>query len=474
MKKIFRVCSGLLLSVLVSGAFAASPGDIQLIEHGRYLATAADCAGCHTAPQGKPFAGGSGIDSPFGQIFASNITPSKTHGIGAYTEAQFARAVREGVDASGHHLYPAMPYPSYAGIGDDDIKALYAYFMQGVEPVDTAPPETRLPFPFNQRWLMAGWNLMFVDDKRLKPDASRSPAWNRGRYLVNALGHCGACHTPRNFAFAEEHGLALSGGELGAWRTPNITSDAVSGIGGWSETELVEYLRTGKAAGKGQAAGGMAEAVQASLQYLNDADLAAIATYLKATTPVRHPADAKPAYAFEGHGAGGYEAALRATNQGIGYGAPTRGFPKLTTGAQLFSGYCASCHQPNGGGTGDGAFPSLTHNSTLGRDNADNLVMVILNGLHIRAGKDERLMPAFADELSDEQVAQIATFAMSEYGNPEVKVDAQRVKTLRAGGESPVSALRYAMFGGLLVALIVVALIVRAFRRCMRSRRARY
>jgi fructose 5-dehydrogenase cytochrome subunit len=465
MMKMFRAGSGVILSVLASVALAASPDDAQSIARGRYLATAADCIGCHTAPQGAPFAGGYAIDSPFGKIWSSNITPSKTQGIGGYTEAQFARAVREGVDAHGRHLYPAMPYPSYAGITDEDMKSLYAYFMHGVAPVDVATPETKLPFPFSQRWLMAGWNLAFARDKPFEPDASKSAAFNRGHYLVAALGHCGACHTPRNVAFAEKPDLPLAGGQLGPWRTPNITSDPVSGIGGWSQAELVQYLRTGSVPGKAQAAGGMAEAVEASLHYLNDADLDAIATYLKASKPVRDPADAKPAFAYEGRGDGGYEAALRAANQGIGTGSATPGFPALTTGAQLYSGNCASCHQPDGSGTLDHAFPSLTHNSTLGRHDADNLVMVILKGLHIRTAAGERLMPAFEDELNDEQIARIASFVMSEYGNPDVEVDAQRVKVLRAGGDSPVDALGFALIGAIAVAILAIVMIARACRR---------
>ncbi len=399
MQAMIRACSGLILSVFAASTFVASTSDAQLIERGR------------CGPQGEPFAGGEGIASPLGQIYASNITPSKTHGIGEYTEAQFARAVREGVDANGRHLYPAMPYTAYAGIPDDDIKALYAYFMQGVKLVDAAMPETHLPFPFSQRWLMVRWNLAFAHREPMQPDASKSAEWNRGRYLVDVLGHCSACHAPRNFAMVEKWGSPLSGGQLGPWRTPNITSDPVSGIGGWTQAEIVAYLRMGKAAGKAQAAGDMAAVVEDSTQHLSDDDLAAIATYLKATPPVRNANDSRPAYAYEGNASGGYEVVLRATNHGIGTGSKTPGYPSLTTGTQLYSGNCASCHQTDGGGTGDGAFPSLTHNSTLGRDNADNLVMVILNGLHIRAGKDERLMPGFADELNDQQ---IASFVMSE------------------------------------------------------------
>ncbi|MGV2290077.1 cytochrome c [Trinickia sp. YCB016] len=470
----FRIRSGLVSAMLALGFHAvaahaqgASPAETDLIARGRYLATAADCAACHTAPSGKPMAGGLPIDSPFGKIFASNITPSKAHGIGNYTEAQFARAVREGVDANGTRLYPAMPYPSYAGISDGDIKALYAYFMKDVEPVDVDAPQTKLAFPFDQRWLMMGWNLLFVEGKRLEPVAGQSEAWNRGRYLVNTLGHCSACHTPRNFAMAEKPGLALSGGQVGGWRPPNITSDPISGIGGWTKEEIVQYLRTGEVLGKAQAAGGMADAVQHSLQYLTDEDLGAIATYLKTTKPIRNPGDTQPAFTYRGSGTG-YEAALRADNQGIGFNKSGLGYPSLTTGAQLYSGNCASCHQTSGGGTGDDAFPGLTHNSALGRDNADNLVMVILNGVQLNAANNDRLMPGFADELTDEQVAKIATFVMSEYGNPRVQVTAERVATLRAGGDNPAGALRLAMAAG---ALIVVLIVIGAIWR-LRCRRA--
>jgi fructose 5-dehydrogenase cytochrome subunit len=470
MKNMIRSLVAVLFSGVIATAAHASMDDAKLIERGRYLAAAADCAGCHTAPHGEPMAGGRGIDSPFGQIYASNITPSTAYGVGAYTEDQFARVVREGVDVNGKHLYPAMPYTAYAGINDDDMKALYAYFMKDVKPVDVAAPETQLPFPFSQRWAMAGWNMLFANGKPEPDDASKSAEWNRGRYLVNVLGHCGACHTPRNFAFAEQSGSPLSGGQLGAWRTPNITSDELSGIGAWHEDELVQYLRTGRAEGKAQAAGGMAEAIENSLQFLTDDDLRAIVVYLKATPPEFNTASGRPAFGFEGKTSGSYEAGLRATNQGIGVNSTTPGFMKLTTGAQLYSGYCASCHQPGGEGTKDGAFPSLTHNSVLGRDDPDNLVNVILGGLQIHVGKDERLMPAFADDLTDEQIAQIATFVMSEYGNPSVKVDAARVKTLRQGGDSPLAAMGEAIDIALLALLFVVAVVYDWRRRSRRKR----
>ncbi len=244
-------------------AFAqdATGSDADLVAKGRYLATAADCAACHTAPNGgAPFAGGYGIESPLGTIFSTNITPSKTAGIGNYSEEDFARAVREGVAKDGSHLYPAMPYTAYAKISDDDMKALYAYFMHEVKPNDAQPEKTALPFPFSIRMSMAFWNLLFLDNTRFKPDAAKSADWNRGAYLAEALEHCSTCHTPRNELMAEEGDKALSGSAVGSWYAPNITSDKVSGIGGWSDAELVEYLRTGHVAGKAQAAGPMAEA----------------------------------------------------------------------------------------------------------------------------------------------------------------------------------------------------------------------
>jgi len=462
-----RVLQGLLLAMVTVGAAHAADAGVdqtELIARGRYLAKAADCVACHTAPGGKPMAGGLPIDSPFGKIFASNITPSKTHGIGTYTEAQFARAVREGVNAQGQHLYPAMPYTSYAGTTDADIQALYAYFMHDVEAVDTAPPPTTLAFPFNQRWLMMGWNLLFLDRGPFLPVEGKDPQWNRGKYLVDTLAHCGACHTPRNVLMAEKQGLALSGGQVGPWRAPNITSDPVSGIGVWSVDELVQYLRTGALAGKAQAVGGMAEAIQNSLQYLSTEDLTAIASYLKDSTPVRNPADSRPAFEY-GDADVDYEAGLRAVNTGIGYQAVGVGYPKLTTGAQLYSANCASCHQTTGHGTREQAFPSLAHNTVLGRDNADNLVNVILDGLHIRVGNEERLMPGFKDDLSDAQVAQLATFVMQQYGNPTVVVDEARVKVLRQGGDDAGKPLRQLMEWGATATVIVLALLATWWKR---------
>jgi mono/diheme cytochrome c family protein len=446
----------------------AVPVADALLARGAYLAKAADCAACHTAPDGKPMAGGLPIGSPFGEIYASNITPSKAAGIGGYSEAQFARAVRNGIRPDGTHLYPAMPYPSYAGLSDADVSALYGWFTQGVESVDVAAPETQLQFPFNQRWLMAGWNLLFASSTPNVPVEGRSAEWNRGRYLVETLGHCDSCHTPRNIAMGEKTGLWLAGGQVDTWRAPNITSDPVSGIGGWTHAELAQYLRTGAVAGKAHAAGPMAEVIDKSLQYLSDDDIAAIATYLKESKPVRNPNDTRPAYSYDGSRQD-YEAALRGGNPGIGFEGSEPGYVKLTTGAQLFSANCASCHQSSGAGTRDNAFPALTNNSALGRDNADNLVMVILDGVHIATQGTERQMPGFADDLTDQQVAELATFVMKQHGTPEVAVTGERVSQLRGGGGNAFPMSVIPVIGGL-VLLLVVFVIVWV---CSRRKRAR-
>lgn len=248
-----------LLGALLSTTTYAAAGDQALLDRGKYLATAGDCQACHRTSKDAeklPLSGGYVIDSPMGAIISSNITPSRQYGIGNYTEAQFASALRDGVRADGANLYPAMPYTAYRGLSDADIHALYAYFMGAVQPVDEPVPATRLAFPFNQRWLMKGWNLLFLHAQPAPSQPTAEDPLARGRYLVDTLGHCGSCHSPRNVLMAESASQYLGGGSVGGWYAPNITSDAVSGIGSWSQDELAQYLRSGHADGKGQAAGG--------------------------------------------------------------------------------------------------------------------------------------------------------------------------------------------------------------------------
>ncbi|MBO9197861.1 cytochrome c [Rhizobium sp. 16-449-1b] len=448
----------LCLSALVSITGAASAQDQtatqnDLITRGRYLATAADCAACHTAPNsGQPFAGGYAIESPLGKIFSTNITPSKTDGIGTYSEEDFARAVRDGVAKDGSHLYPAMPYTAYAKISDEDMSALYAYFMQDVKPIDHAPEKTALPFPFSIRASMSVWNLLFLDKDRFQPDASKSAEWNRGAYLAEALEHCSTCHTPRNLFMAESGSQALSGASIGSWFAPNITSDKVDGIGGWSDEELVQYLRTGHVAGKAQAAGPMAEAIEHSMQHLTEADLKALVVYLRDTKPIT-TGEATPRYDV------GEPSTAELDLRGLpGQAVTEKGF-------HIFSGSCAACHQVDG--EGNDHYPSLFHNTATGGNNPDNLIATILFGLSRTIDGVPTFMPAFGenasytDRLSDKDVADVSNYVLGHFGNGKVTVTAADVLRVREGGEKPLlAAVAPFIVPAVVVALILVALVI--------------
>ncbi|WP_431101548.1 c-type cytochrome [Roseateles noduli] len=453
-------------------ALAAQPAvDAALIARGRQLAIAADCAACHTTPKGgAPFAGGYRIESPMGAIVATNITPSTTHGIGGYTLLEFQRALRQGVRRDGGHLYPAMPYTAYTQLSDADTAALYAYFMHEVKPVDQPVAETELPFPFSVRASMAVWNALFLKDERFTPDPAKSEPVNRGAYLANALAHCSTCHTPRNTLMAEELGKPfLSGANVGPWFAPNITSDPVHGIGGWSEDELVQYLRTGQVHGKAQAAGPMAEAIEHSLQHLSESDLRAIVAYLKQT----------PAVAGAAAQAGGK--ARHAFGEASRDEVALRGLQQVDPGWRVFSASCAHCHQENGTGTANGEYPSLFHNSATGGDRADNLIATILHGVDRTVAGKPHFMPAFGDaasftdRLGDQEIADLANYVLSRYGNAAVKVGVEDVRVARAGGPKPflAKAQPFMVPGGVLVLLVLIALVLRRRRRVQRARRLR-
>jgi len=449
---------GCLLCLLTASAAVRADTTADQVKRGEYLALASDCVACHTAPGGKPFAGGLAMATPIGAIISTNITPSKTHGIGNYSQQQFADALRRGIRVDGAHLYPAMPYTSYALMDDADIAALYAYFMHAVAAVDTSPAQTSLPFPFDIRASMAVWNLLYLDARPFIPDAGKSAQWNRGAYLVRGPAHCGDCHTPRNLLMAEDSSAELAGAQLGSWFAPNITSDANSGIGGWSDQDIVDYLRTGRAAGKAQAAGPMTEAIDRSLQFLRDADLKAMATYLRSVPARRDAGDDAPSYAR------GQAGDQLASNRGV----PLPDDAQRMSGAQLYDAYCATCHQASGEGSFDARMPSLFHNTASGRARHDNLVMVILDGIHRGAEGRDVVMPGFGKELSDTQIAVLAAHVYQMYGNPHATISAEDVRQLRAGGpESHLVLLARLGFAG---AIVLVILFVLWWRRRRRRR----
>jgi len=457
---------GLVISIAAAAARAAEPAaqpDTATIERGKYLAVAADCAACHTAPNRLPFAGGLPIDTPLGTIYSTNITPSAEFGIGRYTEEQFSRALRRGIRGDGAHLYPAMPYTSYAKFTDEDTHALYLYFKQAIKPVDARAPETELPFPMNIRLSMLGWNLLFLDGQVFRPDPKQSAQWNRGAYLVAGATHCSTCHTPRGFLMQEEASRALSGAPVGPWYAPNVTSDPTSGIGSWSKEEFVAFLRDGHLRAKAQAAGSMGEAVEHSFQHLTADDLDAIATYVKTVPPIHDGAAGVSRFA-----AGSMYSDLGELRGRDGIKSENDAAP---TGALLFQGNCASCHSAEGQGSKDGYYPSLFHNSATGAKNATNLIAAILYGVDRTVSGKQAFMPGFgghptdASQLNDRDIAVLGSYVLAHYGPGDTTINEQQVGEIRRGG--PTSSLLLLARGGLGAAGIVVILAVAflGFRR---------
>jgi mono/diheme cytochrome c family protein len=421
---LFLLAGALALPCIARAGLSGPTDDPALIKRGEYLATAGDCMACHTAAKGKPFSGGLPLKVPMlGTIYSSNITPDAQTGIGTWTLADFDRAVRKGVAKDGHNLYPAMPYVSYAKIRDDDVKALYAYFEHGVTPVNQPQRPGDIPWPLSMRWPLTVWNWVFLKEGPYQAKPDQSVTWNRGAYLTQGLAHCSTCHTPRGFAMQEKaldesSSGFLGGSVLAGWDGYNITSDVNSGIGSWTQAQLVQYLRTGSVPGLAQAAGPMGEAVQHSFSHMADADIDAIATYIR-TVPAVSDANPRPRSAW------GNPATDVGRLRGVALSSDT------LDPARLYLGNCATCHQAKGSGTPDGYYPSLFHNSTAGASNADNLVQVILHGVHRNASGNDVGMPAFAGELSDAQIAALANYVTTQFGNPAAKVSERDVAKLR-------------------------------------------
>jgi nicotinate dehydrogenase subunit B len=368
------------------------------IERGRLVAAAGDCMVCHTAVNGTPNAGGRPLDTPFGTIYSTNITPDVETGIGNWSYVAFERARREGIHRDGKHLYPAFPYTAFAKTSDADIQALYAYLM--VQPaVSAKAPDTKLAFPFNIRPLMAGWNAMFHKAEAFKPDPDQSTLWNRGAYLAQGLGHCGACHTPRNALGAEKTGPAyLTGGVADGWEAPALTSLSKAPIP-WTEAELFKYLRHGNSTQHGVAAGPMAPVVE-EMAHLPDTDIQAIAHYIASfNEPGITPAETAARAA---------ELEQKSTLAALGL----RG-----TGSNIFQGACAVCHSAGSGPKLFGASPSLAVNSNLHSATPDNLVRVILEGISTPAHNDLGYMPGFADSLGDSQVTELVNYVRSRFAS---------------------------------------------------------
>jgi mono/diheme cytochrome c family protein len=411
------VLVGLLLVGRVQAATApSSDAAAAEIERGQYLARIGDCVSCHTRRGGAPFAGGRSLHTPFGIVYSANITPDGETGIGGWSEAEFVGALREGRAANGTHLYPAFPYTAYTRVSDADAQALYRY-LRSVASVRYRPPLNAMSFPFGFRALLAGWKLLFLKPARFEPDRTRSAEWNRGAYLTLGLGHCGACHTPRNALGAEREALALSGATyldeivdeviedritpledltVRTWSTANLTP-STDGLGAWSIEDIVAYLKSGENA-RGGAFGPMSEVVMNSTRYLTAADARAMAVYLKSLAPQSH-ATTLP--------------------------APVAA---VASGEIVYSTRCADCHLasglgvPRGGATPNAkTAPPLAGNASLQALDPATFINVVLYGAH-ESTVDQHSWPKMSGfELSvgldDEQIAALCTYVRSSWGN---------------------------------------------------------
>lgn len=467
---LIRVCvTALLITVFGLASAQEAAADDAEIKHGEYLAIASDCEACHTVSGGKPLAGGLPIESPLGTIYSTNITSSQQYGIGRYSLQQFSEALRRGIRGDGAHLYPAMPYASYALLTDEDVKALYAYFTRAVSAVDEPPAKTTsLPFPYNLRFSMAFWNALFLEAKPFTPDPSKSAEWNRGKYLANGPAHCGECHTPRGFFMQQDRGREFAGAVLGSWHAPNVTPDTNAGIGAMGADELFRYLKYGKVTGKAQAGGEMGLAVQLSFSKLSDEDLKAIVTYVR-SVPAIGDAEAKPKFAQ------GQSFTDVAKFRGVGAMSSSEALPGGA--AQLFAANCASCHGIGAEGSRDSYFPTLFHNSALATGGGRNLVATILFGIDRVTGGGLAFMPGFGGNATDiaaftnEQVVELANYLLQHYGNAAYSVTPQMVEQVRSGqAPKPLLATLVDLGEWLAGALLIVLVLWLIARRSSRTR----
>jgi len=364
----------------------ASPqtGALTRDEYGLYMARAADCMPCHTRPGGTPFAGGLEISTPFGTLSTPNITPDPDTGIGRWSDDQFYAALHDGIGHAGEYLYPVMPFPSYTKMTREDDLAIKRYLFS-LKPVFAPRAPSAMAFPFNVRKSLLAWRELYFTPGTFKPNPVHSADWNRGAYLVQGAGHCGACHTPRNLLGASETSARLAGGVVAQWLAPNISSDPLAGIGDRTIAQITDFLRTGANANMGVAFGPMAEVVHNSLHYLTDADVRSIAVYLKEGPDRKEPAQVADATKAD-----------------------------LRRGANLYLENCAQCHQDKGQGI-SGAVPNLANNAVVEEFRPHDMVTVVLQGLTGTGGYGR--MPGFAGALSNQNVADIANYVRVGFGN---------------------------------------------------------
>jgi mono/diheme cytochrome c family protein len=392
---------GILPVDLLRQPIPDSTPNAEQLRRGQYLVAAGDCMSCHLREGGEPLAGGLGLNTPFGVIYTPNITSDKETGIGDWTTDHFYQAMHKGIDDEGNNLYPAFPYPWFTLVSREDDDAILA-FLKNTPAVKYTPPKNDLPFPLNLRFAVKGWNLLNFTAHEFKTDASQSTEWNRGAYLVNGLGHCGGCHTPKNGLGADKSGRNFYGGTLDSWVAPDLTANERTGLGSWSIDDVAEYLATGRNAHAG-AGGAMADVITYSTSLMSDADRHAMAVYLKSVT-------ASPSVAATGPDAGA-----------------------MRRGAAIYSDACASCHLENGVGQ-PRYFPPLGPNAMLQQADPLGLEHLILAGGRIGTSPTRpspMTMPSFAWKLTDQEVADVSTFIRNSWGNQAAAVTESDVRSAR-------------------------------------------
>lgn len=392
-------------AAVTQGAPAAAPADTRTLARGAYLARAGNCMGCHTVAGGAEFAGGLGVETPFGTVFAPNITPDASTGIGNWSSSEFWRAMHHGRSRDGRLLYPAFPYPSYTRVTRQDSDALYAY-LRSIKPVEQANKRHELPFPYNTQAALAVWRAMFFRPGEFENEPQKSTEWNRGKYLVEALSHCAACHSGRNFLGATSVNAAFAGGLMPdrTWYAPSLANPGEAGVQKWPREEVVDLLKNGVSV-HGAASGPMADVVYTSTQYLSAQDLAAMADYL-ASIPVRRPER---------------EEVTRAS------------FEVMARGGKIYEQHCSSCHGESGQGV-PSMYPALAGNRGVMLGSPNNLVQIIRQGGFAPAtqGNPQPFgMPPFKQRLGGEEIAAVATYVRQSWGNSASPVSAFDVERVR-------------------------------------------
>jgi mono/diheme cytochrome c family protein len=383
------------------------------LARGKYLAVAADCEACHTVEGGQPFAGSRPFDTEFGTLYSPNITPDPETGIGSWSDADFLRAMHEGIGKDGKRLYPAFPYAAYTYLTQEDVLAIKAYIFS-LPPVKNTPPPNTLRWPYNQRGLMAIWSQLYNPKERFQPVADRSPTWNRGAYLAEALGHCGDCHTPRTALQALDNRRKFAGGVAEGWRAYNLTSDKESGIGTWSQEDIEQYLKTGHSQDHGSAFGPMAQAVHLSFQNLTPSDVSAIVEYVRTVPPVSTPDLPSPKLEPAPADPRGHEVA----------DANPRGHA-------MYASMCSGCHSWTGTGSYV-PYTTFTGNRSVNDPTATNVALAVLRGAStLPAAGNVATMPAFGAAWTDDEIADVSNYVIARFGAKPSSITASDVRRLR-------------------------------------------